>query len=142
MSTIPIGVIPEGTTVSWLDAHKIATERRLVLSTSATGHQTVITVRPKVLKKTSSRPFDVLQVTAAMSHPLDAGTDGWIDDNMSYTLSMPLVQVASAAYSVRLHTLIKSLMNYFVGGMSDADATAINGVLSDNIADQLTLGLF
>lgn len=142
MAPIPSGTVPHGA-ASWLQASLTPGERKFVLSTSAPGRPSTMTVRSKVLKRTPARPYDVVQVTIAVSRQLDAGEQGWVVDNSSTTYSLPIATVAGKSFGSRLKQLILDTCSYAVGGFEDG-ATAladITSALGDTVADQLTMGL-
>lgn len=142
MATIPSGVITHGAD-SWLPVSLTQGERRMVLSASSPGHPRTLVVRNKLLPKTAARPYDVLQVTVLVQNPisLDELQTVWVTDNVSVVISLPVAESFDATFADRLNGLLQGPLVYLTGGASPADLTAIVAIVSDNIANQLTLGL-
>lgn len=143
MSAIPVGTIPWGSTINWMDQVKTPDQRVLVLSSSVLGHMTTLTVKSKVLKRTQTRPFEVLSVTISTVVPRDAGTEvGWVTDGSTISVALPLVDIDGSDFAARLRTLLTCHISYIAGGLSDTDLANITAIIGDNVADQLTIGLF
>lgn len=140
MSILTNGPFQFGTT-QFIEISKNETQRLFVLETSNPGKPRTVQVTRRLLPKTASRPFEIMQVSIVTQEPQTSVEDTAISgfDTSTFTVQLPLFTAASTL-KARLLAVVNRALAYMSGGYDNTELTALGTAIGDLCADDWAIG--